>query len=90
MEIGSCRGDSGAPLFQFMSSGDYFTIVGILDGSLDHCEADKTDVPQLFTILNGQDILKLIKEGQTFMETYFQAVKDGDLEQVRFIAFNLG
>ena len=89
MEIGSCKGDSGAPLVQFISSGDYFMVVGILHGSLDHCEDDRIDVPGLFTRLNSQVILEFITKGQTLIETYFQAVKDGDLNQVKEIAFNL-
>ena len=64
-------------------------VIGTLHGSKDHCQDESIDSPSIFARLKNPSILEFIKNGQTLIETLFQAVKDGDLNLVKEITLDL-
>ena len=76
-------------MVQFVSSGQYYIIIGTLHGSKDHCQDASIDYPSIFARLKNPSILEFVQKGQNLIETLFQAAKVGDLNQVKEITLDL-
>ena len=73
-EVGSCPGDSGAPLVKYMSHKEkpYYQLIGVLHGSSDRCQKETAvSAPGLYARVDHPEILSFIvnaKKGKIMID----------------------
>ena len=61
MDAGSCKGDSGAPIFEYLEyqNQQFMVAYGVVHGCLERCCT--TDHPTIFTNLGDKEVLDFVK-----------------------------
>ena len=73
-EVGSCPGDSGAPLVKYMSHKEkpYYQLIGVLHGSSDSCQKETAvSAPGLYARVEHPEINDFIIKTKKGNEMYF-------------------